>query len=148
MRKVLANDALQDGTESSDERTRQKYSQYLLPFSFGLASLLELESLEELGRPFDFKINRADNSAALIECDESCALKLIRRIGGSFTIARVLGHDIDDALAKVTLPFEPKFNWTVSGYQCSLQLLQETRHELHQLLREKGLGKSKFLEPS
>ncbi|MGI0084214.1 MAG: TRM11 family SAM-dependent methyltransferase [Nitrososphaerales archaeon] len=130
----------------SETRPSKDEEYFLVTLFLSEASLIELESLEELG-VFNFRIVCADRSAALIECCFEDAVRLIRRTGGSFKIARVLGNNISDALTKASLPFEAKFNWTVSAYECSADLLREAREELHDLLKSKGLGKSKFLEP-
>lgn len=127
--------------EHSGER-----EQFLLTLFLADASLMELESLEEL-RLFNFKILRADRSTALIECAKGDAVRLIRRTGGSFKIARVLGSDISTAFEKASLPFDAKFDWTISAYECSSDLFQEAREAMHDLLKLKRLGKSKFLEP-
>ncbi len=119
---------------------------FLLALSLGEASLMELESLEELGT-YGFKILDSDRVAALIHCTEQNAKRLIKRTGGSFKISRVLGRDILSSLESMALPFDPKFNWTVSGYSCDHDQIHEARAEIHDLLKSKGLGKSKLIEP-
>ena len=130
----------------SERKQNGEKEQFLLTLFLAEASLMELESLEEL-RLFNFKILSADRSAALIECAKQDAVRLIRRTGGSFKIARVLGSDISRAFEKASLPFDAKFDWTVSAYECPPDLLLEAREAMHDLLKSKGLGKSKFLEP-
>jgi tRNA G10 N-methylase Trm11 len=127
-------------------RPGEEEKNFLLTLYVSEASLVELESLEQLGS-FNFRILNCDNVTALVKCDEQSATRLIERIGGAFKISKVLGNEISDAIQNFSLPFVPKFNWTVSGYSCPIDLLTQSRTELHELLKSKGLGKSKFIEP-
>lgn len=131
----------------SEIQPDEEKEKFLLTLFLAQASLMELESLEQLGA-FNFRIIIADSSAAMIECTRKNAVRLIQRTGGSFKIARVLGDNIADALENVSLPFHEKFNWSVSAYECPPDLLSEARQEVHELLKAKKLSKSKFLDPS
>ena len=95
----------------------------------------------------DFKILNTSDLATLVECDSKTANALIRTLGGSYKIAKVCGDTIDKLLDGMLLPNEAKFNWTVSGYDCDPDLLEETKLSVQALLKSKSLGKSRFLEP-
>jgi tRNA G10 N-methylase Trm11 len=73
---------------------------------------------------------------------------LISKLGGSYKLAKVIGRSLKEALEEITLPIQPKFNWTISMYNCGRSFYEETYQALFDLLKVKGLGKSKFLRPS
>ncbi len=120
--------------------------EFLFILAFGQVSLLEIDSVIE-SMKLEASIEEADSSCVLIKSDFKSASTLFSRLGGSYKYARVTGHSISDALDKILLPFRPKFNWTVSAYECQRDLYVETHQCLHELLKMKGLGKAKFLEP-
>lgn len=129
---------------NSEEDAEKK--RFLFILSFEEASLLEIDSLiESMG--LNARVERADASAACVLCTEENARLLMRRLGASYKVARILGHDMKTSLERLDIPYQEKFNWTVSGYQCTIEDYLEARHELHDFLRAKRLGKSKFLEP-
>jgi tRNA G10 N-methylase Trm11 len=90
-------------------------------------------------------LEEADASCAVIKTDSKTGYALIRRLGGSYKLARVIGNSLTSALEELQLPFKPKFNWTVSAYECKPDLYGEAHRSLQDLLKQKGLGKSKFL---
>ena len=134
------------GYRQGEGKAREERREFLLNFSMGVVSLLELESLCELGL-FEFNIVEANEKGAVIECTRSSAVRLILRLGGCFKIAEVVGRELSAALEALTLPFEDKFNWTVSAYGTQEELFLRARQELHDLLKQKRLGRSKFLTP-
>jgi len=114
--------------------------------AYGRLSSLEIASVMDSGS-LDFRIHNATEMAMLVECDSKTAIALIRRLGGSYKIAKVCGDTIDNLLDGLLLPNEAKFNWTVSGYDCDPDLLEETKFSVQAFLKSKSLGKSRFLEP-
>ncbi len=50
-------------------------------------------------------------------------------------------------LAALPLPDQPKFSWTVSGYGCEKETLEDVRIEVANLLKSSSLGKSRYLFP-
>ncbi len=131
---------------SRNDETAERQS-FLFILSLGTASLLEIvSSVDTLG--LNASIQTRDSSTAVVTCTESDARALIKRLGASYKVAKILGSDLKTALELVELPFQDKFCWTVSGYGCSYEDFLETRHELHDFLKEKKMGKSKFLEPN
>ncbi len=120
---------------------------FLLTFGYGELSMLELVSLEESGI-FPFEIIALNESAALIDCKNEFSGAVVKRLGGSYKMGRLLGNDIEHALERIKLPDDPKFNWTVSVYGVDEETASESKEALHNLLKKSGLGKAKFLEPS
>jgi tRNA G10 N-methylase Trm11 len=129
----------------SERLDSEKLEQYVLIFGFEASSLLELGSVLQLFAN-DVKLVKSDNSSALVNCSYRFALKLIDRLGGTYKIARVLGSNISEAIREISLPTEPKFNWTISAYNCDEDFLRQCREEVLLLLKNAGLSKSKFLE--
>lgn len=119
---------------------------FLLTLSFGDASIIELESLEKL-QGLEFEILAAKSGTAMIECTELAAYRLISRVGGAYKISRILAQDLSSALEAMVLPFNEKFDWTISGYECSSEILSNAKDTLREFLKSRGLGRSKFLEP-
>ncbi|HKW03669.1 MAG TPA: hypothetical protein VJN71_00090, partial [Nitrososphaerales archaeon] len=126
--------------------TGEDKKQFLLTLSFADASIIELESLEKLQR-LEFKILAAKSGTALIECTDLAAYRLISRIGGAYKISRVLAQDLSSAMEAMVVPFNEKFDWTVSGYECSSEMLSDAKDTLREFFKSRGLGRSKFLEP-
>ena len=120
--------------------------EFLFILAFGQVSLLEIDSVIE-SMKLEASIEEADSSCVVIKTDFKRASSLFSRLGGSYKYARVIGHSISDSLDEISLPFRPKFNWTVSAYNCEPDLYDETHQSLHELLKVRGLGKAKFLEP-
>ncbi len=83
---------------------------------------------------------------ALAKCDGKTATSVIKKSGGSYKVAAVCGSSIDELLEGLSLPYEPKFNWTVSGYDSDPEVLEETRISVQSFLKSKSLGKSRFLQ--
>jgi SAM-dependent methyltransferase len=118
---------------------------FLFIFAFGVSSVVELQSLlqrSELG-----KLKSYDSHGAIVTSNERNARSMVSILGGVNKVARILTDDLNESVGSMFLPDRPKFNWTVSGYGCTEELLLEARQELHLALKKEGLGKSKFLEP-
>jgi hypothetical protein len=130
-------------TRSEELSRREKF---LIVLAYGKVSILEIESVIN-SQNFAASIFEFDDSCALLETDVSTASALIRRLGSCYKIARVLGSTIENGLSGLDLPFEPKFNWTLSAYECSDELYNDAMVYLRDLLKIKGLGKSKFVPP-
>jgi tRNA G10 N-methylase Trm11 len=131
---------------SGSDKTSEKQS-FLFVLSLGTASLLEISStIETLA--LDASIETSDSSTAVVTCSERDARSLIKRLGTCYKVSRILGGDLKTALESADLPYQDKFCWTVSGYRCSYEDYLETRHELHDFLKARKMGKSKFLEPN
>ena len=125
---------------------RDNTSKFLITLAYGRLSSLEIASAMD-SKSFDFKILNTSDLATLVECDSKTADRLIKRLGGSYKIAKVCGETIDDLFEGMPLPDEAKFNWSVSGYDCDPELLEETKISVQDFLKSKSLGKSRFLEP-
>lgn len=125
----------------------EEVSQFLAVLAFEQMSALELASVRS-ANIYDFEITDVGKNAALIECTLGTAKKLAKRLGGTYKIAAICGTSIDGLLNKLMLPERPKFNWTVSGYQCDSELLTDLRIQVQSFLKSKTLGKSRFLEPT
>jgi len=121
---------------------------HFLRFSHKAVSLLELECVNQSIRGLPFEVLSADISGAIISCTPAIAKRLISLLGGSYKIARVIGNDVEDSVKQLPLPDAPKFEWTVSGYNCEEDAIQSCREEVKELLKKSGLGKSKFVPPS
>jgi tRNA G10 N-methylase Trm11 len=128
------------------ENSESILNKFVLILAFGKVSLLEIESVISRSELL-VSLKDADDRCALIETDTKTALALIRRLGGSYKLAKFLGYSMREAIDALSLPFESKFYWTLSGYNCAQDLYEETQGALHELLKGKGLGKSKFLHP-
>jgi tRNA G10 N-methylase Trm11 len=122
-------------------------SKFVMTLAYGRLSSLEIVSAMVSGS-FDFSIVNTSDKAMLIECDMRAANFLINRMGGSYKIAKVCGNTIEDLLEEMLLPEEAKFNWTVSGYDCDTELLEETQLSVQAHLKSRSLGKSRFMEPN
>ena len=120
--------------------------EFLFVLAFGKTSILEIDSTIRR-QQFKATLEEADDSCALLRTEEKTGHALIRRLGGSYKLAKVIGYSLKDALRGLKLPFEPKFNWTLSAYECDRDLYNQSYSALHELLKERGLGKSKFLPP-
>ncbi len=118
---------------------------YLFTFAFGIASLLELQSVLDFLRVGSIK--SFDQNAAIVNCSEADAHSIISRAGGINKVAKILSSDLSEAAGMMFLPDRPKFNWTVAGYGCGQEMILEARQEVHLALKKSSLGKSKFLEP-
>jgi tRNA G10 N-methylase Trm11 len=121
--------------------------EYIFVLSYRAASKLEIESLIAY-LELDATLKSWDSTSLIVECSRRDAIALINRLGGSYKVAEVLGESFHDSLDKVAVPFEPKFNWTVSGYRCNKDTIEEAVEGLHDLIKSRGVGKSKFLKPT
>lgn len=63
-------------------------------------------------------------------------------------MVKVLGADLVDAVGQLPLPYEDKFEWTVSSYNCQSETAAEAREEVKNYLKEHDLGKSKYVTPT
>jgi tRNA G10 N-methylase Trm11 len=126
----------------NDKKTR-----FMISLAYGRLSSLEIASALESGS-FDIKILDTSDLITLIECDLKTAMAFIRRLGGSYKIAEVCGKTIEELVDGMSLPDESKFSWTVSGYDCDPELLEETKISVQSFLKSKSLGKSRFLAPN
>lgn len=121
-------------------------SKFVITLAYERLSALEIASVLDSGS-FDFKILNTSSMAVLIESDGKTAKSLIKNLGGSYKIAKVCGGTIDNLLDEMFLPEESKFNWTVCGYDCDDELLEETHLSVQAFLKSKSLGKSRFIKP-
>ena len=119
---------------------------FICILSFASLSVLELIRLKDSG-VLKFNLLKFSPDSALIECGEETAKSLSGRAGGIFKVAKVCGHSVQELLAELPLPDEPKFSWTVSGYGCEKETLEDTRMEVAILLKKSSLGKSRYLFP-
>ena len=122
----------------------EEKSQFLAVLAYGQISALEIASIKN-AKILEFEINRISESAVIIESSLSVARLLGKRLGGTYKIASVCGGSVNDLFDALDLPEEPKFNWTVSGYQCDTELLADVRPQVQSFLKSKSLGKSRFL---
>ena len=122
----------------------EEKSQFLAVLAYGQISALEIASIKN-AKILEFEINRISESAVIIESSLSVARLLGKRLGGTYKIAAVCGGSVNDLFDALDLPEEPKFNWTVSGYQCDTELLADVRPQVQSFLKSKSLGKSRFL---
>jgi hypothetical protein len=120
--------------------------EFLFVLAFGQTSILEIESAIH-SQQFKATLEEADDSCLVLKTEAKTGHALIQRLGGSYKLAKVIGHSFKDARQRLQLPFEPKFNWTLSAYECDRDLYNQSYSALHELLKERGLGKSKFLPP-
>ena len=126
---------------------KDSIEKFLFVLSQGDLSLLELKSVISRNPGWNVSIGQSAANSIVLETSEKTAIKLIKALGSSYKVARILGFDVRESLSLLDLPFHDKFNYTVSGYDCSEDEYQEARQELHLLLKRKGLGKTKYLEP-
>jgi hypothetical protein len=124
----------------------QKTEEFLFILAFGKASALEIESAIS-SQNLAASLEEADDRCALVKTDINTGRALIQRLGTSYKLGRVIGRSLSDALRELAFPFEPKFNWTISAYECDQSLYDQSYRTIQDLLKEKGLGKSKFLRP-
>ncbi|MHB1908127.1 MAG: TRM11 family SAM-dependent methyltransferase [Nitrososphaerales archaeon] len=129
---------------SSDKNAIEKF---LFVLSQGDLSLLELKSVISRNSGWKVSIGESAPNSIVLETNEKTAVKLIKGLGSSYKVGRVLGSDLKESLSLLDLPFNDKFNYTVSGYACSEDEYRQAHQELHLLLKRKGLGKTKYLEP-
>jgi tRNA G10 N-methylase Trm11 len=122
----------------------QQNQNFLCIFSFGKFSLLELSRLQE-SPTFDFKILESSENSGLIECNLETAKRLARRSGGIYKVARICGESADDLLECLPLPDHSKFNWTVSGYACDTDLIEDTKTAVFEILKKGDVGKARFV---
>ncbi|MDG6923370.1 MAG: hypothetical protein JRN67_08780, partial [Nitrososphaerota archaeon] len=122
-------------------------SKFLVTLAYGRLSALEIASILDRDS-LDFEILRVSDRAVLVECDSKTAKSLIRETGGSYKIARIFGETIEELYEEITLPDEAKFNWTVSGYDCDSELLENTKLSVQSFLKSRSLGKSRFIPPN
>lgn len=94
-----------------------------------------------------FEIISASERTSLVKCTPEIAKRLAATAGGIYKIARVCGSSLEDLDNCLTFPDEPKFNWTVSGYCCCTEEIQDLRDTVSKLLKEASVGKSKYLPP-
>ncbi len=95
----------------------------------------------------DFEILASSPNSALIECSQEIAKSLATRSGGIFKVCRVCGSAVQELRDCLPLPDDSKFNWTVSTYHCSSDVLEDTKIAVSDLLKSSSLGKSRFLRP-
>jgi len=96
----------------------------------------------------DFEITESDETGAIISCSQQSALRLIHRLGASYKIARILKEPtVGEAVRLLELPYVDKFNWTISGYNTNVPDIEEAKEEIRDFLKEKNLGRSKFIDP-
>src|SRR5579863_1508938 len=126
--------------------TEQEREQWLFVLAFGQASVLEIDSVIKT-KGLAASITHANANTTLVQARASDAKILFRALGGCLKFARVLGSSLEEATHNIELPFHTKFNWTVSAYNCKQDLYVDTVASLKDLLKEKNLGKSKFISP-
>ncbi|MHB8568161.1 MAG: TRM11 family SAM-dependent methyltransferase [Nitrososphaerales archaeon] len=93
-------------------------------------------------------IVKADQTGAIIKCRPASAERLIKLLGGSYKIAKITGKDLSDSIKQVPLPYSSKFEWTVSSYKATEDLIQAAKEEMRDNLKMNDLGKSKYLSPT
>jgi tRNA G10 N-methylase Trm11 len=133
---------LQSLSERDDEPVK-----LVLTLVYGKVSCLELASLQ-LSKLFDFELLRTSDNLAVLSASLPTASRLIRRLGGSYKIARIYGGSASDFISQVDLPYADRFNWTVSSYDCDPSLSEELKSEFLNLLKSRSIRKAKYLEPS
>jgi tRNA G10 N-methylase Trm11 len=119
---------------------------YLCILSFTILSLLELYELQA-SRIFDFQILASSQNSVLIRCDTETAKLLAARSGGIYKIGNVCGSRPETLSSCLPLPESSKFNWTVSGYECTPDILDDTKNTVSLILKDASLGKSRFVHP-
>ena len=120
---------------------------FLAISAYGKLSLLELAGLRD-SKNFDFEISRCAENSAIVEVDENDGKSFAKRLGGFYKIVKICGESVDELLHNLPLPEEPKFNWTISCYDCGSDAQEETRSEVSDFLKSNSLGKSRFLKPA
>ena len=104
--------------------TEQRDTFILMPV-YGMLSTLELESLRDRGS--NFTILRVSRMATLIESDLKNAIALGEKLGGFYKVARNCGNSVGELLECISVPDEPKFNWTVSSYGVTSEQVEEAK---------------------
>lgn len=122
-------------------------SNYFVRFAHGEVSLLELECLRESAR-LNFEIQHSDTTGCLISCSETDSKRIISLLGGSYKMVKVLGDNLVDSVRQLPLPYEAKFGWTISSYNCPSEIANEAREEVKDYLKEHDFGKSKYIQPT
>jgi hypothetical protein len=95
----------------------------------------------------DFTILGSSSRSVLVECSSGEAKKLASRCGGIFKVARICGSDLQTLSKEIPLPDDSKFNWTVSGYGCSSEILESMKDAVSTALKNASLGKARFIHP-
>lgn len=108
---------------------------------------LELKSVRD-SEVFGLEILKANDNTALLQCTSDTAHSLIKRLGGSYKIARVYGSSPEELLEQLFLPDTDRFNWTLSGYDSLPDTIDQLKLEFLHFLKSKSIRKAKFLEPS
>jgi tRNA G10 N-methylase Trm11 len=122
-------------------------AEFVIVLAYGKVSVLELASLQD-SRLFDFELLKVRDNVAQISATTLTALLLIKRLGGSYKIARIYSRSASDLVARVGLPYSDRFNWTVSCYNCEPDLPEQTKSEFLDLIKSKSIRKAKYLEPN
>jgi tRNA G10 N-methylase Trm11 len=99
-------------------------------------------------KAFDFQLTDISKQSALFESSERTARAVAKRLGGIFKVARICGTSLEDLFDCLPLPDEPKFNWTISSYECAYDVFEETSLGVREFLKSKSLGKSRFVKPT
>jgi len=115
--------------------------------AFSELSATELAMLRN-SENFPFDVQASSKYTATIKCKRETAKKLAKIVGGTYKIARVCGDRLEDLENCIQYPEETKFYWTVSGYCCSADDVQNVRDFVSDLLKKESLGKSKFMPPN
>ena len=124
--------------------TEQRDTFILMPV-YGMLSTLELESLRDRGS--NFTILRVSRMATLIESDLKNAIALGEKLGGFYKVARNCGNSVGELLECISVPDEPKFNWTVSSYGVTSEQVEEAKLAVKDFLKSRRLSKCKYLQP-
>lgn len=119
---------------------------YLCILSFASLSLLELSRLRDSGFT-PFELDSHSSLTAIVDCDKDGAKKLARVTGGTFKIARRCGNSLDDLDECLPLPDESKFAWTISGYCCTQEDIEDSKSFVFGYLKDHSIVKSRFQTP-
>lgn len=119
---------------------------FIAVLSYGKLSLMELFRLQQAAE-LKFEIQFHSSTFAILACSDETAKKIASRGGGIFKLGKICGSSITDLLDCIALPDRPKFNWTVSGYDCNGEIFEDTKTTFAEHLKGSSLGKSRFIQP-
>jgi hypothetical protein len=119
---------------------------FVCVLSFATLSWLELSRIRDSGI-LDFQILASSKNSVLIQCQLETAKQLAKRTGGIFKVGKVCGTSPETLQDCLPLPDVNKFNWTISGYECSPGTLELTKDIVAQILKDASLGKGRFIHP-
>jgi tRNA G10 N-methylase Trm11 len=120
---------------------------YICVTSFANLSILETARLRDTGN-LSLNIIAVSRQTVIIECDPESARKLMKVAGGIFKIARKCGNSLEDLSQCILLPDQTKFGWTISGYCCTEDEIEDTKNFVSDLLKRSSLGKARFVTPA